>query len=526
MTEGPNDLSGGPTEVGLDPLAGAVPDGGDLEARHARAKVAEALFGEAGPAAEDAPPSIGRYQLRAKIGAGGMGVVWRAFDPELQREVALKVLTPDIAADELAQRRMLREARSLARLSHPHVVQVYDVGTHGEQVFLAMEYVAGRDLGAWLAEAPEGSRPWRAVLERFVQAAEGLAAAHREGMVHRDFKPANVLVGDDGRVRVVDFGLARPVDAGALPMLEGATTQTGALVGTPMYMAPEQFEGKGADARSDQFAFCVALFQALFGARPFMGDNVASYVSNVVQGRIVTPERRPPDMPASLQRALERGLSVSPGRRFASMEDLVAALRGSEAGAAARRSARVGALALAGILLVGAGFGAWWLSRSAEASESVEPAASAAASKVAEAPELEPELTAPVATGPAAATGPTGVTGPTGATGPSGATGASGATGPTGASGATGSTGATGAAEPSGASEEKLPRPAKRDYCAFHEDSYRLLRRGARRPTDIEVLGQCYSCRPERRRSRIARLVPHDCADYLLCSKQDAKACQ
>ena len=222
---------------------------------------------------------IGRFVVEASIGEGGMGCVYRAFDPQLQRHVALKLLR---AADRNANARALREAQAMARLAHPHVIAVFDVGEHDGAIFFAMEMVDGMTLRDWIAEGPH---PWREVLAKYRPAGEGLAAAHQAGLVHRDFKPANVLIGRDGRVQVTDFGLARgtaaissdevPVAGTTHPSTDPRLTQDGVVLGTPPYMAPEQSRGHDPDPRSDQYAFCVALYEALFGVRPFVADTRA-----------------------------------------------------------------------------------------------------------------------------------------------------------------------------------------------------------------------------------------------------------
>jgi serine/threonine protein kinase/Tfp pilus assembly protein PilF len=242
---------------------------------------------------------VGRYEIVDLIGAGGMGVVYRARDPLLNREVALKLLW------RAEKTRLLGEAEAMARLSHPNVVTVYDAGSFHDRVFLAMERVAGETLGAWLKQP----RARREILAAFCAAGCGLAAAHAAGLVHRDFKPDNVLYGSDGRVRVTDFGLAR---TGIDPESDSS--------GTPAYMAPEQFLGAGADARSDQFSFCVALYEALYGERPFRGNNLEELRRAVTSGEMV---RRPG---GALGRVLLRGLSVKPEARFPSMEALIATL--------------------------------------------------------------------------------------------------------------------------------------------------------------------------------------------------------
>ncbi|AKJ05408.1 serine/threonine protein kinase [Archangium gephyra] len=290
------------------------------------ALLASSSSGTGGQASREPAPvlsrgtAVGRYLVLERSGEGAMGVVYAAYDPELDRKVALKLLRPSGDTSEVAEQRrarLQREARSLARLSHPHVVAVFDVGTRGEQVFIAMEWVDGVTLRQWLAERP---RDWREVLEVLRRAGEGLAAAHATGLIHRDFKPDNVLVGRDGRVRVSDFGLARPVDTEPAP--PGAATgqgteltRSGPLAGSPAYMAPEQLKGSAASALSDQFSFCVTLHEALFGERPFAATSLGQASSAV--GR---------NIPGSVRQVLQRGLQVEPGARYPSMAALLEAL--------------------------------------------------------------------------------------------------------------------------------------------------------------------------------------------------------
>ncbi|MCA9705293.1 MAG: serine/threonine protein kinase, partial [Myxococcales bacterium] len=250
--------------------------------------------------------SLGRYLVLEPLGSGGLGDVYACYDPELDRRVAIKLLKTTAAALDRAQLRLKREAQALARLAHPNVVAVHDVGIHDDRVFVAMELVEGQTLRAWLSAEP---RSWSEVRDVMVAAGRGLAAAHAAGMVHRDFKPGNMMVGLDGRVRVLDFGLARAVspgsgsDAGEVPVLppgsaglaagpaglaagaaglaagsagvpgsaglDVAVTQTGVVLGTPAYMAPEQLTGTTVDGRADQFGFCCTLYEALWGKRPF-----------------------------------------------------------------------------------------------------------------------------------------------------------------------------------------------------------------------------------------------------------------
>ena len=282
---------------------------------------------------------LGRYVVLEEVGAGAMGVVYAAYDPELDRKVALKLLQtegPVEEGDALSQRnlRLLREAQAMARLQHPHVVTVHDVGTFEGRVFLAMEFVDGGTLREWSMLAP---RRWRETLAMYRQAGEGLVAAHAAGLVHRDFKPDNVLVGTDGRVVVTDLGLARPVGelpARAVEMLHSGDatawdetlTRTGALVGTPAYMSPEQLDGKRAEAASDQFSFCVALYEALYAERPFAGRGIGELVASVIAGR-VRPPAAGSNVPRWLRRVLLQGLAVNPSERHPDMPALLVALR-------------------------------------------------------------------------------------------------------------------------------------------------------------------------------------------------------
>jgi hypothetical protein len=302
---------------------------------------------------------VGRYLVVDVMGRGGTGIVYAAYDPELDRKVALKLLLADRGpadgsdAIETLRERLRREAQAMARLSHPNVVTVFDVGLANGQLFVAMELIEGATLAAWLGAEQRSAGE---IVRQFVAAGRGLAAAHAAGFVHRDFKPANVLVGDDGRVCVTDFGLARLVDeSGPLVVagspvsvgasLSGTLTQTGALVGTPVYMAPEQLRGEPADARSDQFNFCVALHEALYGERPFAGDTVEELERATACGNVCEPVRGR-RIPPGLRRVLLRGLRADPAERYPSMGAL---LRELDRDPAARRRGAV--LGLAALLL-------------------------------------------------------------------------------------------------------------------------------------------------------------------------------
>jgi tetratricopeptide (TPR) repeat protein len=264
---------------------------------------------------------VDRYIIRDVVGAGAMGVVYRAFDPKLSREVALKLLHPrhtDAPGVEL-----LEEARVLARLAHPNVVAIHDVGIHADQVFLAMDL--GREtLRSRCKPSSEAQR--RETLKLVLQAGEGLAAAHATGLVHRDVKPENILIGADGRALMTDFGLAR-ADGPVSTVLDGGTldepslTVTGMLVGTPAYMAPEQLNGGTADERSDQFSFCATLFEALSGERPFRAATLPELREALSSGRIRRDVARL--LPRWLRRVVLRGLRRDPEARWPSMRALL-----------------------------------------------------------------------------------------------------------------------------------------------------------------------------------------------------------
>ena len=252
---------------------------------------------------------IGHFEIDRPLDAGGMGMVYVARDQRLERDVAIKVIR-NVKGDPT---QLLDEARAMARVAHPNVVAVYDVVAIDGEVYLAMELVAGTSLRRWLDE----ERSWRAVLDAFIAAGAGLAAAHAANVVHGDIKPANILVGNDGRVRITDFGLATSSES----------TPSGEPRGTPAYMAPEQRTGASCDARADQYAFCASLYAAIFGVLP---DE---------------PNPRKVRVPRSLRRAIARGLARDPAERFASMADLLRVLR--SAASQRKRYIAIGAAASA-----------------------------------------------------------------------------------------------------------------------------------------------------------------------------------
>ena len=320
---------------------------------------------------------VGRYELLAVLGEGGMSYVYLAHDPELDRDVALKLMRVRVGTE--GARRLRREAQALAQLSHPNVVPVYDAGMVGGQAFVAMEYVQGRTLRKWLRGRPG----WREIIDVMIAAGQGLAAAHARGLIHRDFKPDNVLLGDDGRVRVLDFGLARlagvlegsimpsnpsdsippppPSSGGALASVEALITRADQLIGTPAYMAPEQIRRDLVDARSDVFAFGVTLYEGLFGTRPFdppvprtVGSHAAT-VSTTFTDLGLREPRPPPrktPVPRHVQRIVLRAVAFDPAARWQSVEAMLEALRRDpwrpwrRAGVAAAAVAAAGAIAL------------------------------------------------------------------------------------------------------------------------------------------------------------------------------------
>ncbi len=301
--------------------------------------------GGAAPALLEPGTRLGRYAIVSLIGYGAVGAVYAAHDAQLGRRVALKLLRPDRVTTEHAPR-LLREGQALSRVSHPNVVAVHDAGTIDGVGFLAMELIDGQTLAAWLRTP----RSIEHILEVFQEAGRGLAAAHRAGIVHRDFKLENVLIDREGRVRVTDFGLAREDAPGAVSTLK---TEPGTILGTPAYMAPEQFRGEIAGIPADIFAFSSALYQALFKRHPFGGKLGLTLRDAVLGGEARLPARAW-SVPGDVRRAVLRGLRRDPAQRFSSVDALLEAIAG-----APRRPARVALFLLpvlaAAIVLVTAG---------------------------------------------------------------------------------------------------------------------------------------------------------------------------
>ena len=323
--------------------------------------VAELAHGSRAPGDEGHPfigalapgARVDRYQILGGVGRGGMGEVYAAYHPDLDRRIALKVVSEMGANAPDRRARLLREARAIARLSHPNVVAIHDAGTVDGRVYIAMEFVEGETVDAWLRAQP---RSWREILDVFIAAGRGLAAAHAAGIIHRDFKPQNVMIGRDGSVRVMDFGLARlaeePVDASEdhfdadLRPRPATVTKTGALVGTVAYMAPEQFRGEALDARADQFSFCVAFYEALYGNRPALAHVPGAADSEDAKAA------RTASVPGWLRATVSRGLAARREQRWATMDDLIHTLERGRT-RPRRRTVTVGAALAVAIVALG-----------------------------------------------------------------------------------------------------------------------------------------------------------------------------
>jgi len=494
-----------------DPLRLATPRIDDVEARRARAAVESRLF----PGSTDAL-RVGRYRILGRIGHGGMGVVYRAHDPELARDVAVKLMNAE-ALDEdetaTARTRLVREARAMARLAHPNVIHVYDVGAVEDGVFIAMELVDGESLASWLAR---GARDWREVLRRYVDAGRGLAAAHAAGVIHRDFKPENVLVGADGRVRVGDFGLAgapalaggpsfddqRSADASLdAETVEGTLTRTGALLGTPKYMAPEQENGNVASATGDQFSFCVALYEGLFGHPPFEGETFAKYRKRVREGdvRPVPPDTR---VPRWIHDAIVRGLAVEPVARHASMDVLLDELAQALVDPRAVRRGRIRGMLMVAPVILGAVAIGLVLGDRREREDEV-PVAVAPSDPPA--PEVKPKLVEtpiavpqpePTPVVPAASTESPAVD-------------------------ASVATTKRTKPKPEATPDDATP---KRGTCYFTEDEFNFIsRNGGRKLKFVQQGDVCWDCR--RAASGNIAFEPSDCRYNQICVKTDPESC-
>jgi len=329
-------------------VEGAIQDRAALDRHFDGCVACSALVAELARLAAPVRAAPDRYRIIRQLGAGAMGVVWEAEDRSLGRRVALKWIHPDGVADRERRARLQREARALAQLRHPNVVAVYDVGKAGDELYLALELVVGTTARDWRSRPDRPAATPGEILALWCQVGAGLAAVHRAGIVHRDVKPDNVLVADDGRVLIGDFGLA----TGDLGDSALELTTSGQLLGTPLYMAPEQLRGEAATAQSDQFALCVCLWEALAGRRPFIGGSIAALAVAMVT---------PPVMPsgvAGVDRAvfavLARGLDPDPARRWPDVTALVDAL--ATRPSSGRRRVRLG---IAVALVLGGGAVTW-----------------------------------------------------------------------------------------------------------------------------------------------------------------------
>jgi len=326
------------SEPGLD---AASVDAEGLQAQMLLREIRAAMFGR------EERLTVGRFELRELLGHGAHGSVYLADDARLRRNVAVKVLRRE--SDPTTRDRFLREAQALAQLGHPNVLTVYDAGVEDSHVYIAMEYVEGGTLAGWCRDHPPGPRGrFGALLQLGVGMAEGLAAAHRAGIIHRDVKPANVLVGHDGRPRIADFGVARAasvVDADLHttghddPSITPRLTRTGAMVGTPAYAAPEQLRGH-SDEATDQWSLCATLWEAAYGDRAFVGQSIVGLLEAIDTGPPTPPTARS-EVPRWWREILERGLAVDPADRWPSIEALGDAMR---RGAARRRTKLVAGL--------------------------------------------------------------------------------------------------------------------------------------------------------------------------------------
>lgn len=304
-----------------EPVEDPRPAANPLEMETVRARAERALFGQA------PPPRLGRYHIIDRIAGGGMGVVYSAYDPELDRRVALKVVHPKRTHDERAHARLVTEARALAKLDHPNVVKVHDVVPNDGSIVIVMELVAGDTLAAW----EDTPRTWREAVQVYHQAAQGLRAAHGVGVVHRDFKPSNAIIGPDGRVRVLDFGLARLDDArpdearSTASTRVASLTETGDVMGTLAYASPEQLRGEPITTASDQFSFCVSLHHAVEGVAPFSGNTIEHRLASI-EARAIALGDPARGVPAWLRLVIARGLSPRIDDRFPDMTALVTEL--------------------------------------------------------------------------------------------------------------------------------------------------------------------------------------------------------
>ncbi len=279
--------------------------------------------------------SLSHYRIEAKLGEGGMGLVYRAFDTHLDRPVAIKILRADATTNPERKRRFVQEAKAASALNHPNIIHIYDISSSGDTDFIAMEFVAGKTLHQLIGK---NGLPLRDTLKYSIQIADALARAHSAGIVHRDLKPANIIVGEDGRVKLLDFGLAKltettvdaavdsEADTATMIAREDVQTEEGVIVGTVAYMSPEQAEGKKVDARSDIFSLGSVLYEMVTGRRPFEGANKISTLSAILHEEPRPLAEVAPDLPAELDKIIRRCLRKDPDRRAQHAGDIKLAL--------------------------------------------------------------------------------------------------------------------------------------------------------------------------------------------------------
>jgi serine/threonine-protein kinase len=265
---------------------------------------------------------IGKYELRERIGRGGMGTVFKAYDPELDRSVAIKIISDDIDITEEMRARFIREAQACAKLSHPNIVTIYDAGEHDGTAYIAMELLRGRHLVDYCCASH--ALPSPVAIEIIAKLAGALHYAHRQGVVHRDIKPANVMYdAPSGELKITDFGIARLTDAGR--------TRTGIVLGTPSYMSPEQLEGRPITGQSDLYSLAVTLFQLLTGQLPFRADSMLALMMKIAQEPPPRFQSLRPDLPAELGVFFDRALAKEPVTRFEDGSAFQQALRDANA---------------------------------------------------------------------------------------------------------------------------------------------------------------------------------------------------
>src|SRR5271169_931967 len=276
--------------------------------------------------------ALGHYRIEAKLGEGGMGLVYRAFDTHLDRPVAIKILRADATISPERKRRFVQEAKAASALNHPNIIHIYDISSSGDTDFIAMEFVAGKTLHQLIGK---NDLPLRDTLKYSIQIADALARAHSAGIVHRDLKPANIIIDEDGRVKLLDFGLAKltekTVDSEAatatMTAEDALQTEEGSIVGTVAYMSPEQAEGRKVDARSDIFSFGAVLYEMVTGRRPFEGATRISTLSAILHEEPQPPCDLVPDLPAELQIIISRCLRKDVERRAQHVDDIKLALQ-------------------------------------------------------------------------------------------------------------------------------------------------------------------------------------------------------